>query len=345
VGPAAAGRGQGGRRPPGIQADRRSRVATEEGGIVVELPVREGQLVKAGDLLARLDARRLELEIMRVDADAAVAQAQVEESAAEQDRAQRDLLLVRTSFEKGAAKPKELHDAEADVAIMTARVVRWEKAVELIGVRKTLLQERLADASITAPYDGVVVARHTDIGQWVSEGDPVVEVVSTASIEVWVNVPERYLALARDVDNDVDVEIEAAGRHYRVLDRRIIPIVDRVGRHFTVIATLDNSEGRLAPGMAATAWIPTGVERNEMTVSVDAILRNDTGAFVYVVRQMGDGPPKAVQAAVSVLFPVGDRMAVRAPQIRPGDMVVVEGNERLHPMQAVDPIDDVESTP
>ena len=134
------------------------------------------------------------------------------------------------------------------------------------------------------------------------------------------------------------------GRRYRVLERRIIPIVDRVGRHFTVIASLDNSAGTLAPGMSATAWIPTGVEREELTISVDAIQRNDTGAFVYVVRQMGEGPPKAVQASVDVLFPVGDRVAVRAPQIRPGDQVVVEGNERLHPMQSVAPVASGEPT-
>jgi multidrug efflux pump subunit AcrA (membrane-fusion protein) len=75
-----------------------------------------------------------------------------------------------------------------------------------------------------------------------------------------------------------------------------------------------------------------------LTVSGDAVLRNDIGAYVYVARGGGLGTPgTATPANVQVRFPVADRIVVESSALQPGDLVVVEGNERLFPGAPVIP--------
>ncbi len=84
--------------------------------------------------------------------------------------------------------------------------------------------------------------------------------------------------------------------------------------------------------MSLSAWVPTGGRSDELTLSSDAVLRNDIGAYVYVT--CGD---KATPANVQVRFPVDDRMVVESAALQPGDLIVVEGNERLFPGAPVIP--------
>ena len=91
--------------------------------------------------------------------------------------------------------------------------------------------------------------------------------------------------------------------------------------------------------MSLTAWVPTNEAASELIVSGDAILRGNTGPYLYAVRTMQpDAPPVAMPVPVDVLCPVNGRVAVRAPQLQEGDLVVIEGNERLFPSTPVNPI-------
>jgi multidrug efflux pump subunit AcrA (membrane-fusion protein) len=94
----------------------------------------------------------------------------------------------------------------------------------------------------------------------------------------------------------------------------------------------------LAVGMSVTAYVPTGESGERLTISRDAIMRGPTGAYVYVSRQtQPQAPPSAVPADVQVLFAAGERVVVQSPMLQAGDMLVVEGNERLFPMAPIIP--------
>ncbi len=320
-----------------LVAVRRSRVASRESGLVLDLPVQEGQHVKRSDIIARLDTRRLELSKRELEADLAVNRATIAERAAECDEFNRDLELVRTSFERGAANPREIRDAESAVAVAEARLLQAERQTDVLAARIALVETRLADAVIRAPFDGVVVSTVIETGEWIGEGDPVVELLSTGSIEAWIKVPERHL---RAVQNAAEVQIEVAGRAdemFTSTNLRIVPDIAPGTRSFHVVATLENSGDALAPGMSLRAWVPTDSGELRVLVHRDAILRNDAGPFVFVARTMGDGPPQAVPQQVRVLFPVGQFMAVEAGVLQEGDLVVIEGNERLFPMAPISP--------
>ncbi|MCB9868132.1 MAG: hypothetical protein H6816_16020 [Phycisphaerales bacterium] len=112
-------------------------------------------------------------------------------------------------------------------------------------------------------------------------------------------------------------------------ERHTVP-VGSPSRTFPIVAVLPD-QGIFKPGMSLTAWVPTSQVQPRLTVARDAIMRGPTGTFVYVVRGGPEGPGAAASASLDVLFEFGDRAAVSSRQLRPGDLVVVEGNERLYP--------------
>jgi RND family efflux transporter MFP subunit len=327
-----------------LRAARRSKVAAQEPGLLIELQVEEGRRVKKGDVLARLDARRLDVALREVEAEVEAVEGLIEERKVTCQWRTRDLELYRESHERGAANPKELFDAEFTLHVAEARLRQAERQRAVTQARVDLLEERLADMTIAAPFDGVVVDRHAELGEWVGEGDSVVELVSTGRIEAWLDVPQKYFNAVAQRQVAITIDIEAAGKSITADQPRVIPQVDPRARAFSVIATLDDAGGLLAPGMSVTAWAPTGRTGQKLTIPKDALLRNETGAYVYVARGEGrggdsaDGPARAMMVRVEVLFSLGDRMVVESTGIKEGDLVVVEGNERLHPMMPVTPM-------
>ncbi len=315
-----------------LRAVRRSSVATREAGLVVEVPIREGMRVKAGDVLARLDSGILQLEIKRAEADEAAAAGMVDERNANLSWRERELELYKQSAARGASNVKELLDAESTATIARIRVVQTERLAGVAAARVELLKRRLADMTVRAPFDGVVLARRAELGEWVGEGDPLVELVSVGEVEAWLDIPQRYFAAVAQRQIEITISIDSIQERAGADRLRIIPQVDRRSRSFTVVVRFPDHGGRLTPGMSLSAWVPTGGRFDALTVSSDAVLRNDVGAYVYVARGGGPGTPgKATPVNVHARFPVDDRIVVESPALQPGDLVVVEGNERLFP--------------
>ncbi len=329
-----------------LRAVRRSRVATQEEGLVVDLPVREGRRVAAGDVLAVLDSRRLEIALQQAEADVLAVQSILDERQATQSWREEELELYRKSAERGAANVKEMLDAEALARIAAAITRQGRRQLEVTKAKAELLRERLEDMTVVAPFDGVVVAKHAELGEWVATGAPLAELVSVGEIEAWLDVPQRYFEAAAEGPVEIAIAFEASARVVRTARTRVVPLVDPRARSFYVVATLENAGGRLTPGMSLSAWIPTAGSIDRLTVSKDAVLHNDAGPFVYVARGggppgvgPGTGPAQAVPQKVKTLFPLGDRMVVEARGLEPGDLVVVEGNERLFPMMPIEPVE------
>ncbi|MCL4741752.1 MAG: efflux RND transporter periplasmic adaptor subunit [Phycisphaerales bacterium] len=314
-----------------LRAVKRARLAAQEEGLVVALPVREGQAVQTGELLAELDSRRLRLQIAEAEADAVFAEATIEERRESLGQAEREWERVRSAFEAGGATARERRDAEWAHRIAQARLAQAEAQRLMVAARLDRLREQLADTRIVAPFDAVVVGRLTEIGQWVSAGDAVVEVVAAGRVEAWLSVPQRLLGAVSSGGSGVLVEVGSSGRTLSAAEQRVVPDVDPRSRTFVLVATLEPNGAALAPGMSVVGWVPTGVEGVQLTVPKDAVLRNDAGAFVYRVSGGSGVPSPAFPAPVEVLFPIGDRYVIGAGALAEGDVVVVEGNERLFP--------------
>lgn len=315
-----------------LRATRSSAVAGREPGLVVEVPAREGDRVAEGAILARVDDRHLQLEIAQLVADRAVADATLVERQADLGLSTWQQGAFAELATRGSSYEKELREAEAAIAVARAKVTQAERQLDLIDARRALIEQRVADTVIVAPFDAIVVARRVEQGGWLGAGGAVVDVVSATDIEAWFEVPESLAASTDRPNTRIEVRLTAIGETRFAESLRVVPQVSAQTRTFPIVIPLDNPDGVLKPGMSATAWIPTGAEGEQLTIDRDAILRNDAGAYVWVARGgAGGDPPLAIPVPIELLFTTGERVAIRAAALKPGDALVVEGNERLLP--------------
>lgn len=321
-----------------IRAVQRSRVAAEEAGMVVTLTLEPGDQVKAGQVIATLDDTLMALEISQREGDVASSHALVNEREAMVKKAERDLSRLKELMSGQGASQNEVDDAETGVAAASARLANAKAELAAKEAELKWTRQRKDDMTIRSPFDGRVVSKGTEVGQWVREGDTVAEIVATGEVDAWVDVPERYLGKLTTADARVQIYIAALDRTIESPISAVISDGDRLARTFPVRMRLANADGLIRPGMSVVGKVPTGSMMQALTVHKDSILRNETGAYVYF-----DAGGKAMIAPVETVFGFGDRMVVTSQMLKPGIRVVTEGNERIYfPGQ---PLLDVDAVP
>ena len=332
-----------------LRSLRVAEVASQEEGVVVEMAVEVGMRVEAGQLLARIDADRLELERQRTRAERAAAESAVAEERAAVVRWQSELHSLLNATALGASNAREQREVDYELSQAQARFARAELDLGVFDSRLELVERRLRDMRIVAPFAGTVTRKLTEDGEWLAAGDSVCELLQTDVLRVVLDVPQRYLpslaALARSGEGagklrgeDLVVEPDALSTAIDVTDVRIVPQVDARARTFTLVGQALNTDGSLAAGQSVIGWVPTGVAAEHTIVPTDAVLRNELGTVVYVSRAQEGGPAQAIPMNISVLFELPGRVVVSGDALRAGDQVVVEGKERLYPTAPIVPM-------
>ncbi|MEM1422644.1 MAG: efflux RND transporter periplasmic adaptor subunit [Planctomycetota bacterium] len=312
-----------------LQAVSRASVAAQEPGLVESVVVDEGAAVRGGDVVLKLDDRRLRAQLEEARAEHANYGAIVAQRKAELAFAQLDLERMREAHAEGAAGVREIAELETMLGVRESQLEAAQRVVESTARRIDLLEIRLEDTVVRAPFDARVVERHVEPGEWTEPGTPLLTLVSTGTIEARLEVPERYAQAVFASPESLFVQLGSDGRSIPSVEVRPVPDVDERARTFQIFVTLDNPTGELAPGMAVNAWVPTAAESVALLAPKDAVIRDGRDAFVYIV---GAGEqPEAEQTPVTVLFAWGDMLALSSNTIEAGDTVVIEGNERLMP--------------
>ncbi len=316
-----------------LMAKSRAEVAARESGAVEVVKVDEGDAVKKDDVIATLDARRLNAELAQARARVTVAEAMVLQREAESKRADSDLQSKKDLLEDRAVSKREVLDAEREAAVAKARTQAARD--ELTAERSVLelLQVRLGDLEVKAPFDGRVVARHVEPGEWLAAGAPVVTLVSIGEIEAWLNVPERFSAGVEAAGSDLKVVTDGNHVETEAKSIRRVADVDQRTRLFTVVATVEDQSGALVPGMSVHADLPVGEATERFAVPVDAVMvtRNETYVFRVGPPPEGGGMPMSEKVPVTELFRRDGIAYLDSASLKAGDQVVVEGNERLFP--------------
>ena len=318
-----------------LRAVARGQVAALEAGQLIRLTVREGDSVSQGDVIGEIDSRRLEAQKSAAEADLRVAQAELKRHQAIAARATSDLARGEELNRRNAASQQELDGFRAALDVASAEIESVKRQIERANETIRLLDIRLSDTKIAAPYGASVVARHVEVGDWVQPGDPLLTLVSTGPVEAWLEVPERFSKYLLN-QNAVTVRSEATSEPLRVLHTKRIADVNPRVRTIHLVATIDNPSGLLAPGMSVRGWVPAGIANDFLTVPKDAIVRRSGQPTVFAV----DDEAKANQISIRVLFETENRVAVESPLLKSGTTVIVEGNERLMPQTVVKVVPD-----
>ena len=309
---------------------RRSVVAAEQSGRIVQLDVEQGDVVEGSrTVLARIDDVWAKLALAAAQATLSQAKAGVAEAQANLTQAQRDLSYIEELQARGSAKPKEVDDARSTTAAARARLDRARADVLAAEAALDRANVDLQRLRVVAPFDGVVTQKMTEVGQWVAPGDAVVEIISRGKIDALIDVPEKIINHV-EMDEPVDVHVSAIDIETEGRVAAINPLGASAARTFPVKIRLDDQHGKLKAGMSVTAMVPTGERKAILTVPRDAVLRSPTGDVVWAAM---DG--RAMKVAVRVLFGHEDRYAVEVspnysgPPFRDGTLVIIEGAERL----------------
>lgn len=314
-----------------LEAASRSEVAAREDGAVLEVKVDEGQSVKEGDVLAVLDARRIEASLKEGKAQLAAAQSMIRQREVELSRADVDFKMKGQLYEDKAIAERVYLDAEREFHVAESQLQSARDGLTEVESRIELLTVRHEDMQIRAPFDGTVLARHIETGEWVKPGDALFTMINSGEIEAWLDVPERLSEDAARYARELHIRINAIGDEVISKSLRIIPDIDMRARTFKMVAALDNADGRLLPGMSVTAWIPTSAREKRLLVDKDAVLQRQAGD--YIIKAAGNDTDgyTAMQVPVTILFELGDHIAVKTPDLQSGDYVIIEGNERMMP--------------
>ena len=349
-----------------VNAVRRSRVSSEIAGIVIDLPVRQGDRRNAGDVLCRLNAEalrlRLEESTARLGALQAVQeeleagtrpeelkrlQALLDEAAAEHDRWTFEMDRIKRLYEGSDSNAKEFTDTRASYLAAHRRKIAAEASYELglNGPRKEAkaraafevaeqqavvdrIEHDLRKTTIRAPWAGFVVRLFTEVGEWVPVGGEIVEMVDLSTMLVRVDVPESAIPYAK-AGASVRVHVDALKRSFVGKIAHIIRQADERARTFPVEIELDNHDGVLASGMFARATLASGPSAIVMTVPKDAIVEKAGVSYVATVMPGQQGGLVGVLTAVTLGSDVGDFIAVTSGNIQVGTRVITRGNETM----------------
>ncbi len=215
---------------------------------------------------------------------------------------------------------------EAKIAVQAAEVER--------------LTEQFDRHTMFAPFDGYVTAELTEVGQWVMQGDPVAEIVELSQVDVEVGVLEDYVARL-DLSIVGDVEVPALrGQRFEGRIAVINPQADARARTFPIKVrvqnTIDAMKGPLLKaGMFARVTLGVGEPLSVPLIPKDAVVLGGKIPLVYVVDTDKGGKMTVRPVPVTLGASRGLWISVGNGEIKEGEQIVVEGNERLRPMQEV----------
>jgi RND family efflux transporter MFP subunit len=289
-----------------------SNLASEVNGIVKEVLFEEGEHIEAGAPMVRLDHVLLDAELEAAKALVQQYGAQLEQEKVRLERA-KDLLKEEVTT------PQEYDDIRFTVLSFAHRV----DAAKADVIR---YEREIAKKTIYAPFDGVVLERMTERGEWKREGDTVAVLARDDLFDVMVNMPDADL---RWVLPDLTIDMVIAGESLSGTVVTVIPRGDTTMRTFPVKIRVTGAEW-LLEAMTADVRMPVGEEIACTMAPRDAVLLDGNENVLFVVQDNA-----AMRVPVTILGYEGMYAGVRAEGLVSGMHVVTKGNERLRDGQPV----------
>jgi membrane fusion protein (multidrug efflux system) len=292
-----------------LRANEESDVAADATGKVVAVLVERGQVVRRGQIIARLDSRSAAFAATAAAAQAKVAQSQLEQARLECDR-------VKHLLDTGA-----ISRAEFDRQTSACTSQQWSAAAA--EAQQDTATKTVGDSSIRAPFDGVVGERFVNVGQYVQPSTRVASVYSADPLRLELTVPESNVAVVHE-GMPVSFTVVAFGdQPFEGHVKYISPAVRESTRDLVVEAIVPNGDGRLKPGMFAVAKLLLATPPTPV-VPTAAVVQDDTGARLFVI-----AGKQAQERLVQLGETVGDVVAV-VSGVSAGDAVVLHPGGDMH---------------
>lgn len=293
--------------PGRLEADSQAQIFARVSGYLKELKVDIGTPVKAGQLLAEIDAPDLDQQIMQAEADVSSAQA--------------NLTLARGILERGqsliasgAVSKQALDQRAADAENRQGLVKSLQANLERLRVLEKFKR-------ITAPFDGLVTARTTDVGALInagSVGGPALFVVSDITkLRGYINVPQTYVPSIK-VGTKAQITVpEHRGRTFAATVEASAQAVDPASGTTRMLLAVDNPSGELMTGSFANVQLDLPSADSAIHVPASAMIFNQNGMQIATVGKDG----RIALKAVTIARDLGREVEIGSG-LNPQDMIV-----------------------
>jgi len=253
------------------------------------------------------------------------------------DKADAQAQAARAELEEKKSMLNEL------VAGPRAEKMKQEKAnIKVAEARIQMIQDNINRATIFAPFHGYIVKKETEVGQWLEQGDPAVSMIRAKPLKVEIHVPQ-FQFNSIEIGTSAKVILGSYENHSSSLTfkGKVIEKIrsgDPVSRTFPVRIKVTQTDSKLAPGMLVRVELKPGKKKRKILfVPKDAIVRSPRETFVWVIREYKNKTMKAYKVVVQTGKQEKNMVAIDFPgkEIKSGNWVVVQGNERLKPNSAI----------
>ena len=294
--------------------DKVSGLSTEVDGLVKRINFSKGDVVKAGDILVGLNTEF-------IDKDIHVKRTEIQGLDIRIEHCKKNLNRYEKLFDQDAASETDYEDLS-----YSHRQLVKERAALKVSLAKIMLKKE--KSIIRAPFDGIILEKDVDLGAWISHGNAFCKIGSTHDLFVNVPVNEKLLKFIVP-GNSMDIVINAYEK--RILGRiqGILPQADKKTKSVSLKVRLPEQKMTVA-NMSATAYVPTSMERLLKRVPRDALVSMGQKNHIYTIMDN-----KAKRLPINILFFKGEYAYSDSPDLFPGMVVVVDGNQRLSNNQAV----------
>lgn len=298
-----------------IDFDRISEVSGEISGLIVRQNAVEGALVRQGDPLVELNT-----DLIQKDMD--IKQKQRAQANADLERMTRSMNRLENLLQTNSASRQAYDDARFEhQSLMKKRETVDEEIIRL--------QIQLEKSTVRAPFDGVVLAKLKEQGEWINPGTSVATIASTNDLVVKVAISEQLVRF-QTAGDPAPVTINALNSSVEGRILGFIPVADIRSKSATLKISIPYQR-QMIRNMSASVEVPSGQKQLLRLIPRDAVVNFNGQNFVYTV---SDG--KAKMLPIKIVARTGANIAVAEPPVTKGMDLVIDGNDRLRPGQPVE---------
>jgi RND family efflux transporter MFP subunit len=289
-----------------------SDVASEVSGRVEEVRFEEGQHIKNNQILIKLGADILKKRLLATSAT-------YEQALSDLEIARIELKRMEKLFKTKSISEQSYDEDRFEVKGIEKRVDSLKAEVERIEIE---LQKKI----IRAPFDGIIIKRHVDRGEWLAEGATVAILAKDDVVDIVANVSEKFIPF---IQIGMPVNATVNGQEISGSVLAIVPRGDVATRTFPVKIRTPNTLS-LIEGMTAKVILPVGKPHNSLVVPRDAVITVRGQTVIYAINDS-----KAQMIPVRVVGYQDLAAGIEGEGLAEGMQVVVKGNERLRDGQMV----------
>lgn len=244
-----------------VQSDDLVYASGEVGGRIVHLALKEGQYVKRGQLVARLDPESVNKQIQEVE---------------------KSMELAKSVFEKQSSLWEQQIGSEIQYLQAKNNKERLEKTLEV-------LEYQLTKFKIHAPISGIVEKKFLKTGEVAMPGAPIIQILNNKKVKVVADVPENYLKAIKKGEK-VSVRFPSLEETYELPVNLVGSSIDPANRTFKIEMNINNHNGYMKPNLLAEVLINDFVLEDVIVVPLSVVQQEISGrSFIYITQKGDEG--------------------------------------------------------